>query len=90
MPQEYKDASFSLNTGIEGQVYPSVLMSVEGTLTTANLNIVTSLSGGPQFQLSTQDNNVAGLVAQANNYAWQTTVSGPVYSSPGNHLNNGP
>ena len=81
MPQEYKDASYSLNTGIEGQVAPTFI-SQPGALTTGGLNLVTA-------QLTTQVNPFPTIVTgQSNAMAEQVlVVGGPLYNSPGGILN---
>jgi len=81
MPQEYKDASYSLNTGIEGQVAPTAI-SQPGALTTGGLNVVTA-------QLTTQVNpTLAITTGQSNVMAEQVlAVTGPLYNSPGGILN---
>ncbi len=88
MPQEYKDATYSLNTGIEGQITPPIYAS-PGVLTstTAVAGTYIATSGTPQ--LTTQVNPTLTIVTgQSNAMAEQVlAVVGQVYNSPGGILN---
>lgn len=66
MPQDYQDASYSNNTGLNGQATPT-FYNTAGALTTVNslnyLALAVNTTGqlGPSFQFSTQDNNSPGV-----------------------------
>ncbi len=79
MPQEYKDASYSLNTGIEGQVAPT-LYSVSGV---NNIYATTAVTA----QVSTQSNQNTNPMATVTSAEQNLAVIGQVYNSPGGILN---
>jgi hypothetical protein len=94
MPQDYKDASFSNNTGLNGQVTPTVYVQ-GGVLTTVSSpqyigTPLTTAQGGVNFALTTQVNPYPGCVSSNSVVAeQQVAVTGPIYQSPGGILNKG-
>lgn len=86
MPQEYKDATYSNNTGLNGQVAPTLYFSPgeQGIIAT------TAVTG----QLTTQVNPQTGvgiLGGLSNVQAEQQLfVIGQTYNSPGGILNKAP
>jgi hypothetical protein len=92
MPQDYKDASFSNNTGLNGQVTPTVY-ATPGALTTVTSPQylgapLTTAAGGFNVQLTTQVNPFPGTLSSQSVVArQQVAVIGPVYYSDGGILN---
>ena len=86
MAQEYKDASYSLNTGIEGQITPPIYAS-PGVLTSTTAVAGTYIATSGTAQVSTQSNQNTNPMATVTSAEQNLAVIGPVYNSPGGILN---
>jgi len=88
MPQDYRDASYSNNTGLNGQVTPTVY-ATPGALTTVSSPSYLGQAG--TAQITTQVNPFPGTMTSTNTQTeQQVAVVGPVYNSPGGILNKAP
>ncbi len=86
MPQEYKDATYSLNTGIEGQITPPIYAS-PGVLTSTTAVAGTYIATSGTAQVSTQSNQNTNPMATVTSAEQNLAVIGQVYNSPGGILN---